>query len=61
MEGADEQKNMDLDLPVLPLFSQLNIKVDDSNKSEWRETSRYDTSRTSQDMDGALHTDFTNF
>ena len=46
MSGVGE-KNMDLDLPVLPLFSQLNIKVDESNKSEWRETSRYDLSSNS--------------
>ena len=34
MEESIEQG---LDLPVLPLFNQLNVKVD----SEWKETSRW--------------------
>ena len=38
--GGIEQP--DLDLPILPLFSQLNVKVaGESNKSEWKETSRW--------------------
>ena len=39
MEGIE--LGSDLDLPILPLFCQLNLKVDESN--EWKETSRLDT------------------
>ena len=42
MEGiGDSVTGRDLDLPILPLFCQLNIKEDESNKSEWKETSRW--------------------